>query len=84
MFKPIMQETCDPEVPEQFAAWAVQFVQRPTGEPVQIMPQFAPFTSAALWALGFRHHPEEQTHQMAEDGTLVPIEKEVSEGDSTG
>nr|WP_255550223.1 DUF2744 domain-containing protein [Corynebacterium sp. TAE3-ERU2] len=81
-----MQSDCDPTDPAQAAAWAIQFIPRPVGEPVMIQPQFTPFFSQLLHDLGFRHHPELQVKKQTTDGRgWVDIDdSEGGDDDGTG
>ena len=57
----LTQDECNPEDPEEFAAWAFNGLLGP-GNAVSIFPQaYNRKWSKIFYDLGFRHHPELQT-----------------------
>lgn len=55
------QASCDPDVPDEFAVWALVGLPGMNGAPLPFPVGYLRKVSQRLWDAGFRHHPELQT-----------------------
>lgn len=86
-------ENCDPNVPEEFAVWALVGLPGQTGAPLPLPVKILRLVSKRLWDAGFRFHPELRTIKyrkprgsdpnfLTSPGSWVPID-EPDEGEVT-
>lgn len=63
-----LQSNCDPNDPDEFAAWAFTGMLGPGNAPAIFPPAITAKMSRRLWDLGYRHHPELQTVEYVVTG----------------
>lgn len=84
------QESCDPNIPEEFAVWAMVGIPGMRGAPLPFPVGYLKQVSRRLWDAGFRWHPEHQTirykrpaaddpHWLTNPGSWVPIDEPVEQ-----